>query len=178
MKTFFTVDTHFNHKNIIEYAERPFKSLDHMNNEIIRRWNQRVEKHDFVIFLGDFAFKDSMASRESLLEILSQLKGHITFIRGNHDNNNSLSTKAESIILEFDNKAVYCTHNPEDYSSSYPINLTAHVHQNWKIKRVYRSYLVNVGVDVWNFYPIPIDDILKAISDFKKEDKLLSEVSN
>ena len=136
--------------------------------ELIRRWNSRVFKDDFVVFLGDFAFKDSMASKEKLLEIVNQLNGHITFIRGNHDNNNSVDTRITSLVLEFDNKKIYCTHHPEDYSSSYPINLVGHVHQNWKVKKIYRTYLVNVGVDVWRGYPVNINEILKAIADYEK----------
>ncbi len=34
-KVFFTSDTHFNHTNIIQYCQRPFKSTDEMNEAMI-----------------------------------------------------------------------------------------------------------------------------------------------
>ena len=64
MNLWFTSDTHFGHENIIKYCKRPFKSLEHMNMEIIRRWNERVQPDDMVIFAGDFCFRNSPASKE------------------------------------------------------------------------------------------------------------------
>ncbi len=73
--------------------EIPFKvsreSLDRMNKELIRRWNERVNDDDIVIFNGDFCFK-SGANRGEGEPIkaeywINQLKGNKIFIRGNHD---------------------------------------------------------------------------------------------
>lgn len=36
---FVTSDTHFSHARIIELADRPFTSVDEMDTELIRRWN-------------------------------------------------------------------------------------------------------------------------------------------
>ena len=53
---FFTSDTHFWHSNIIKYCNRPFMDIEEMNEEIIKRWNDKIEKDDLVFHLGDFAF--------------------------------------------------------------------------------------------------------------------------
>lgn len=70
---------------------------------------------------------------------------------------------------------MFCVHDPVDFSNSYPINLVGHVHQNWKIKQIGRTFLVNVGVDVWKFYPINIQEILKTIKNFRKESVVPNE---
>ena len=164
MKTWFTADTHFGHVNIISYTNRPFKDVHSMNKALIENWNDRVDKNDIVIFLGDFCFKEKPE------KYLEKLNGHIVFVRGNHDHNNSLNTRIEYLVLEADNREIYCVHNPEDYSTAYSINLVGHVHDNWKVKRLYKTIMVNVGVDVWEYYPADINEISKAIEEFKKTD--------
>ena len=54
---YFISDTHFNHKNVIKYDKRPFDSLEEMEWEIIKRWNNTVSNKDIVYHLGDFGFK-------------------------------------------------------------------------------------------------------------------------
>ena len=74
-------DTHFYHHNIIEYDKRPFKDVQQMNKVIIDRWNEVVAPWDIVYHLGDFG----LGLVELLREILISLNGHVTLIRGNHD---------------------------------------------------------------------------------------------
>lgn len=166
MKTWFCADTHFDHIMILKYCSRPFKSVKVMNDTLVRNWNNRVGKHDLVIFLGDFAFKKR--GEDNVKKWLSLLNGHIAFVRGNHDRNNSLNARITSLILNIGGKEVFCTHNPRNYRKKYPINLTAHVHEKWRIQKRNSSYLINVGVDVWNYAPVSIDEILKALAKYKR----------
>lgn len=135
-----------------------------MDTTLIRNWNSKVGKHDFVIFIGDFCYKERLSPRN----YLDRLNGHITFIRGNHDNNNSLNTYIEDLDIYMAQKTIHCVHDPFDALPRYEINLVGHVHQNWKIDvwEDSNNLKVNVGVDVWNFSPIDINDILKAIQKF------------
>jgi len=91
MTVHFTSDCHFHHRRIIEYSNRPFASVEDMNQQMIQRWNKQVKREDTVYHLGDFAFCDI----EKIRSILSQLNGTKHFINGNHDkqikqNRNSL----------------------------------------------------------------------------------------
>ena len=52
-KVFFTGDLHFGHENVIAFDDRPFKSVEEMDAELIKRWNAKVGKDDFVYVLGD-----------------------------------------------------------------------------------------------------------------------------
>jgi len=78
MANFFTADTHFDHANIIKYCNRPFSSLDEMNQTIINNWNSVVKSEDVVYFLGDFAFHRA----DYFVKILN---GHKILIIGSHD---------------------------------------------------------------------------------------------
>jgi len=74
----FTSDTHFNHKNTISYAQRPFESVEEMNEVMIEHWNALVRDEDTIYHLGDFSFGGS----ESILRILQKLKGRIHLCMG------------------------------------------------------------------------------------------------
>ena len=54
MSTWFTADQHFGHKNIIEYANRPYSSVEEMDIDLIEQWNAVVRIGDVVYHLGDF----------------------------------------------------------------------------------------------------------------------------
>ena len=58
INTWFISDTHFKHKNILEYEKeaRPFNTVEEMNEKIIDNWNHTVGIKDIVYHLGDFAF--------------------------------------------------------------------------------------------------------------------------
>lgn len=81
MTTYFVSDTHFSHKNILEYCNRPFKNVDHMDEEIIRRWNETVEPEDTVYHLGDIA----LGPIEQSLPKIERLNGYKIAVLGNHD---------------------------------------------------------------------------------------------
>lgn len=58
-KVFFTSDTHFNHTNIIQFCQRPFKNADEMNEVIMANWSNVVGKDDIIFHLGDFCLGES-----------------------------------------------------------------------------------------------------------------------
>ena len=78
---FFTSDTHFWHNNVIKFCNRPFSSIEEMNDTIIENWNRVVDKNDIVIHLGDFCFCGS----DKFKELVEKLNGRIYLILGNHD---------------------------------------------------------------------------------------------
>lgn len=77
----FTSDTHFSHKNIIKYCERPFDDTDHMDETIIENWNSVVAPEDMVYHLGDIA----LGPIDQSLAKVARLNGHKIAVLGNHD---------------------------------------------------------------------------------------------
>lgn len=166
MKHWFTSDTHFKHNNIIEYCKRPFKDTNHMNEAMIRNWNERVKPNDQVFFLGDFCLGNPN-------ELLERLSGNKVFIQGNHDYGKSLNPRIKNIVVEVGRKEAYLVHNPLDANPEAEINLVGHVHEKWKVKRLSpESVMINVGVDVWNYRPISTQEILKEYDNFIKQECL------
>ena len=175
---YFSSDEHFGHARIIEYTNRPFKNVDEMNKELIRRFNERVKDDDTCIIVGDFCFKNSPGGKEGeglpvhAKNYIKQLNGYKVFVRGNHDRNNSVQTKIERLVLKIGGMSINVCHRPEDAviedKEYYPLNLVGHVHNNWTTKEITKngkySLLLNVGVDVHKFYPINFDEI-KAMWD-------------
>ena len=188
-KMFFTSDTHFNHKKIMEYCKRPFSSVEEMNEKLISNWNEVVSDDCTVFHLGDFAFGGFPIWED----IRSKLRGHIILIKGNHDEAQNLWKNPKRIeamfdeitlemIIEIDGQKIILNHYPFlCYSGSYNHRIWAlhgHVHQNpysigldssrlvWRFPTQY-----DVGVDNNDFYPVSFvqlqDIISKQIKDYE-----------
>jgi calcineurin-like phosphoesterase family protein len=197
---YFTADNHFDHANIIKYCGRTLfmteedlimynkvknlsreeqrkfmvskESLQNMNLEQIRRWNEVVKKGDTVYQNGDFCLSRSSETPDAMKDPFNyyreQLNGNIIFIRGNHDKNNKNKTIIENLVINYGGERIFLTHNPVHANPSYKINLVGHIHTNWKVLALNNnSTMINVGVDVWDFRPITINEILSEYSKFK-----------
>ena len=75
-------DTHFYHSNIIGFDNRPWPTVEEMNQGLIDNWNSQVKGNDWVYILGDFAWSKKP---DKWANILNQLKGNKVLITGNHD---------------------------------------------------------------------------------------------
>ena len=167
----FTSDTHFGHKAVIEYCSRPFADVQEMDAELIRRWNVLVGEKDVVYHLGDFFFCGAVRTQE----ILSQLNGYKVLIRGNHDHWKDAKYKRLGVhevmpYLQF-GKEIHLSHFPykgeelDDRKFDQQIEddgkwlLHGHVHCVYKKKK----RMINVGVDQWNYAPVSYDEIQKLM---------------
>ena len=81
MKNYYIADLHFGHERILAFDNRPFSTLEEMEQELILRWNTVVEPGDTVYILGDFCWK----VEADWIRILAKLNGNKVLIRGNHD---------------------------------------------------------------------------------------------
>lgn len=77
----FTSDLHFSHKNIIEYCDRPFDTVEEMNRQLVERFNEVVTREDELWVLGDVA----LGKLDESLGWIAKLNGRKHLVVGNHD---------------------------------------------------------------------------------------------
>ena len=173
---YLTSDSHFSHRNILKYCNRPFSSIEEMNEAIINNWNSVVTTRDIVYHLGDFGFGNA----SQLRPILERLNGRIHLVPGSHDTellkdpNSRLWLNIEPPLLtisikQYSPELRYLTlcHYPmwRWYKSHFwTIHAYGHVHTS-SIKKVEHPspYAYDVGVDNNNYYPISLEDLRKKI---------------
>lgn len=82
---FYISDTHFFHKNVTaegkNFDGRPFQTLDEMHEEMLKRWNEKVNNGDKVFILGDMCWKEN----DEAIALVAKLKGEKILVKGNHD---------------------------------------------------------------------------------------------
>lgn len=161
---FVTADPHFDHANIIRHCNRPYSDLYDMNENLVHNWNQKVGKHDTVIVIGDFAYKNHS-------KWVMRLNGSIVLVTGNHDKMNKIALRDFSSVHQhlyktIDGQKAFFHHFPCDswWGSSAPVpswHFFGHCHgrkdARWDLLRI------DMGIDVWNYAPVRWDIIVKRM---------------
>jgi calcineurin-like phosphoesterase family protein len=157
---FFTSDTHLGHARVIDYCKRPFRDVEHMDDELVRRWNARVGSDDTVYHLGDFA----MGPKANLAGYRQRLNGRIRLVLGNHDRSYMAMREAGfDEVLKWsmptlDGHPLFLRHIPRPWPLEAGIHLCGHVHERWRRQ----GNVINVGVDQWDFEPKTLQELLAA----------------
>lgn len=160
MNDFILSDTHFFHKNIIEYASRPFDNVEEMNEALIKNWNSVVTKQDRVWHLGDVCF----CGKKKAESIIRRLNGKKILIKGNHDNNSNQwyldigfdQVYNHSVLLH---QKYLLTHFPLDgltgTTRGHFINVHGHIHE----KIIKSPGFFNVSVEQRDYTPFRFSKI-------------------
>lgn len=177
-KIWFTSDTHFGHKNIIKFSNRPFDDEDHMNEELIRAWNEVVGEDDTVFHMGDF----SLTSPNKTKEILDRLNGNIFLILGNHEKSVMRKEDVRARFTEIKDKLeitlngqfiVMCHYGMRVWNKSHHGSWMLYGHSHDSMEHEVWGRSMDVGVDsayriLGEYRPFSFEEI-KAIMD-KRED--------
>lgn len=157
-----TSDTHFGHKNIIKHAGRPFDSVDEMNSELIRRWNDVVGHNDIVYHLGDFAW--NCGAHETFLPALN---GRIIPLLGNHDSPHWAASPYMEDTID-GHRVIFCHYPIDNWNGMYKgsIHVHGHTHQKRVDTSIHlgsRTFLrLNACVEATQFSPMSLNQLLRA----------------
>lgn len=171
----FSADYHFFHDKIIKYCNRPFQNEKEMRETIIRKNNRVVSKDDNLYMLGDLA----MIRKEKLFKlkpVLDKMNGNKHLILGNHDDSKPFNYEKLGILtvhtaITYTNDIIL-RHDPATANiAPEKIWLVGHVHKLFKVL-VDPIICYNVGVDVNDFYPVTLSQIMTNINN----KKILSQV--
>jgi calcineurin-like phosphoesterase family protein len=158
-KIFLISDTHFCHKNIIEYADRPFLSVEEMNEKIIENWNKAVKKNYKVIIAGDFA----LCGKEKMKELVERLNGYKILILGNHDRSyNSMKSFPFDEVIKYPiliQEKYIISHHPLENVPTGFVNIHGHIHN----REMHSLNYFNISVEQIGYTPIELKEIEKRI---------------
>lgn len=157
----FSSDQHWGHESIITYCNRPFSSVEEMDREMIKRWNEVVKEGDIVYHLGDFTLG------KDIFGYMCRLNGDIRIVTTLfHHDKRWMDTDDVTpyywspVVCENINGVwVFMFHYPvavwdrKHYGSWH---LYGHIH---KKDFVLPGFTMNVGVDHHNFYPVSFDEV-------------------
>ena len=174
---FFTSDTHFYHEAIIKFCNRPFESVEEMNETLIRNWNETVPEDGTVFHLGDFAF----GGWKEWMSVYNRLNGKIYLVLGNHDIKNAkqgfmdrFEHVSQQMSISVDGQKIILNHNPFlCYGGAYngAWQLFGHVHSGPRSKTgkgIPRLGMLfptqyDVGVDNNEFRPVAFEELKTII---------------
>ena len=175
---YFISDPHFGHENILKMCQRPFESVEEMNEAMIDAWNQRVTGNDTVFILGDLFYRCPDPE-----PILQRLKGKKRLIIGNHDSswmdNVDLSRYFVSVdpFLEITDgvRAITLCHYPlltwKHKLRTYMVH--GHIHNDTTSDffplLVARERVLNAGVEVNGYRPVTVEELQKNNQAFKQQ---------
>ncbi len=184
-RLFVTSDTHFGHDNIIGYCNRPFDDTAHMDQSLIEAWNREVGPEDIVYHLGDF----TLGYITIAIRYFQQLNGLI-YVLGDHWHHDKRWLRAiamdrlfgpsgvqpesasgipiqilpTSWQVEVDGTLVVLSHYPfAEWDRKHYGSVHFHGHSHGK--GAVRPGRLDVGVDNWNYQPMPMTSLVTHIQE-------------
>lgn len=162
---FFTADEHYGHSRVIEYCNRPFKSVLEMDETLIKNSNSVVKKGDIVVHAGDFCwFKKYYVkdSNDCVAAYVDELNGTHVFLKGSHDywmpRDKSIQIWEKMIDGHY---VVACHYAMRTWARSHYNSWQLYGHSHGRLEPIGKSW--DIGVDNNNFYPVSFDQIKEVM---------------
>jgi len=184
MNCWFSADIHIDHTNCLHLANRPFSSIQDMENTIVDNFNKKIKPDDVLYLLGDVC----LGKKTSWIRFLDKLVcRNVILLIGNHDKwscipKDKILMVAEFVRLRIHGRILILSHypyrcswfrafwkrlHPAVVSKKRPKDtglwlLHGHDHRKTALCD-YHPRQINVGVDAHNFFPVSINDIIRII---------------
>ncbi|CAB4220607.1 COG4186 Predicted phosphoesterase or phosphohydrolase [uncultured Caudovirales phage] len=173
--TFLVSDTHFGHMGVCKFTRddgvtklRPYDTPEEMDEDMVRRWNERVGPKDKVYHLGDVVIN------RRALSTLARLNGDKVLIRGNHDifRDEEYRTYFRELRAYHVVEGMIFSHIPLHPESlgRFGVNVHGHLHANRVMIRGFNNKPVGIDnryhcvcVEQTDFAPILFEDVKKRI---------------
>jgi calcineurin-like phosphoesterase family protein len=174
-------DHHFGHDRIRQYCNRPFSSVDEMDEVLISNWNAKIPPKGIVIHVGDIF----LCSIERAKAIRKRLNGQICLVRGNHDRTALEMPEAFHWIKDVFHLKVPDSNAPrglqEIVVNHYAqlvwnkmhygvVHVFGHSHSNlngWISEHLPEAKMMDVGVDNWNYSPLSYREVMDYMNQKK-----------
>lgn len=172
MTVFVIADTHFYHKNIMEYEpirKQWADDIPSMNEYLVRQWNSVVTPEDTVIHLGDVSF----GNKEQTKDLMDRLNGRKVLVMGNHDTRSKgwfLSVGFQEVHKETTRSFKTVETPPNVIFSHQPITehlgavLNVHGHCHSRPRDGLTPLHACVSVELNNGVPVELGNLLKGVS--------------
>ncbi len=179
---YYISDLHLGHSNIISLCERPFQSIEDMDEAFINAWNLKVRKKaDTVYIVGDLVWEKADA-----LKYVERLNGRKVLIIGNHDKKwlakQDYTKYFEQIVpyleIKSNNVDITLCHYPMlEWNGSRKLgskklgyHIYGHIHNRYSY--IYRTlfmmpHALNAGVDINGFEPVTFSELIKNNETYK-----------
>ena len=178
---FYISDPHFGHKSSISAFDRPYNTIEEMDRDIIRRWQERVTPEDTVYILGDL-----IVYARNPLQYLIQLPGRKVLILGNHDTQwikrsgidplDWFDSVHEQLDIQDEGISLRLCHNPLDTELPEDGYLVyGHIHNNtqnpmwreiWREQRALNA-TVDVALEIDRPFPATFRELLVTNAAFR-----------
>jgi calcineurin-like phosphoesterase family protein len=163
-------DPHFGHTGVCRFMRndgvtklRPWDDPAEMDEELVRRYNDKVRPNDKCYFLGDVVIN------RRAMSTLARLNGDKVLIRGNHDifRDDEYRKYFRELRAYHVMNGMILSHIPihEESLGRFGTNIHGHLHAN----RVMKDGAVDpryhcVCVEQTDFAPILFEDVIKRIT--------------
>lgn len=163
MKYYIISDTHFNHKEIIEYCDRPKDHEVKLINSM-----SKISNKDCLIHLGDICIgSDSVVHKL----ITDNVKCRKILIVGNHDSKSyswymehGWDFACDKMTIKYGGKIVCLSHKPQAWDGDWEINIHGHLHnlghrdnEYKELKQWHRLY----APELFDYKPIELSKFIQ-----------------
>ena len=170
-KTFVTSNLQLGRPGAIKKYKRSHKSVDEMDEHLIRTWNTVVKPGDTVYHLGNFAW-DPRTAQAAMLS----LNGNIKFVLGEHDE--AVELLDIKNMLREGCKIVKCIEEDRDNEavlSYWPLAYWPNKPKKWysiigfpqkSFKSDPKKKVINASTDFWSHKPQELQKLMGIFNDF------------